>query len=197
VLSYDAIGNVPETGADEIGAINFLDTVKAARPADPLDSFAVAPSYDPVAKDLAWAEQYTAKSSRNSLRYEQRGLGRAGVVGLTTIARPAALEKVKAEAKNVRAMVTFNDGQRYGDFIAASDRVSDCNLPCLIDGKARPAAVAPTPENAPAAGGFAIADLLPGGKFGWVSYLAGGLAVLALGYGVVRAVSGNKTTTEA
>jgi uncharacterized membrane-anchored protein len=191
VISYSASGNTPETGSDEIAAINFFDSVKAARPADPLESFGAAPAYDPVVKNLAWTENYTAKSGRNSLRNEQRALGRAGVIGLTTIGRPTAADKIAAEARAVRAMVSFNDGQRYSDFIQSTDRVSDCNLPCLIDGKPRAVVAAPPPEQAPSAG-FTAADLLPGGKYGWASYLAGGLAVLGLGYGVTRAMQSNK-----
>ena len=191
VVSYDPIGHVPETGSDELAAINFLDTVKNTRPADPLDSFAISPAYDPVAKNLVWAEQYRANAGRNSLRHEQRALGRSAVIGLTTIARPAMMERLRTETRNVRAMVAFNTGQRYSDFLTGSDRVSDCNLPCLVDGRRRPvAAPAPAaPANAPSQP-LTMADLMPGGKYGWASYLAGGLAVLALGYGVVRAISG-------
>lgn len=191
VLTYNASGNTPETGSDELAAINFFDSVKAARPADPLESFGAAPVYDPVAKNLAWTENYTAKAGRNSLRNEQRALGRAGVIGLTTIGRPTASATVATEARAVRAMVSFNDGQRYSDFIPSTDRVSDCNLPCLIDGKPRPAIAAPAPEPAPMAA-FTAADLLPGGKYGWASYLAGGLAVLGLGYGITRAMQSGK-----
>lgn len=194
-VSYDPIGHVPETGADELGAITFIDSVKAARPAEPaLDSFAAAPAYDPLAKTLTWGEQYAAKSKNaNSLRHETRVLGRAGVAGITVVARPSMLEKVKAEAKAVRGMIAFNDGQRYGDFADATDRVSQYNLPGLIDGKVRAAAVVETPP-APASQPFAFADVLPGGRYGWASYLAGGLALLmavgAIGRAVTRRSAG-------
>jgi uncharacterized membrane-anchored protein len=189
VITYDAVGNVPETGADELGSLNFIDSVKLARAPEPaLQSFAATPSYDYSGKTLTWGEQYDARN-RNaaSLRYETRVLGRAGVVGITTIARPAQLEKVRTEARTVRSMVTFNAGQRYADFISSSDRVSQYNLPGLIDGKARVTAAPPAPPPAAAAEPFAIADILPGGKQGWVSYVGGGLALL-LGIGAVASM---------
>lgn len=179
VIGYDPVGHVPETGADELGAITFIDSVKAARPVEPgLQSFAVAPTYDPVSKTLVWGEQYEGAAATNSLRHETRVLGRSGVGGVTIIARPAQLAKVQEEAKAVRAMIAFNDGQRYADFSAATDRASQYNLPGLIDGKVR--AEATTEPATTTSESFAFADVLPGGRFGWASFLAGGLLLLVI-----------------
>jgi uncharacterized membrane-anchored protein len=188
-ISYDPIGRVPETGAEELGAITFLDSVKLARPAEPaLQSFAVAPSYEARSRTLIWGEQYASKAKTdNALRYETRLLGRSGVAGITIVSRPEQLEKVKAEGRAVRDMISFNDGQRYSDFSASTDRVSQYNLPGLIDGKVRAAAVEQTPAQATAPP-FALADLAPGGRYGWVSYLAGALAILIALLGVFRAI---------
>lgn len=197
VVSYDPIGNVPETGVDELGAITFIDSVKAARPAEPvLQSFAQAPTYDSPSKTLLWGEQYAGGANANSLRHETRLLGRSGVAGITMISRAGQLDKVRAEARNVRDMVAFNDGQRYSDFSASTDRVSQYNLPGLIDGKVRAAPAAETPVES-AAQPFVFADVLPGGRYGWASYLAGGLALLmivgAIGRAVTRRSGGGDT----
>ncbi len=192
-ISYDPIGHVPETGVDELGALTFLDSVKAARPAEPaLQSFAIAPAYDAPSKTLLWAEQYASKSkSAYSLRHETRLLGRSGVAGITIVAQPALLEKVRAEGRSVRDMIAFNDGQRYADFSESTDRVSQYNLPGLIDGKVRAAPAVETPAAATTQP-FALADVLPGGRYGWASYLAGGLlALMAIG-GIARAVTGGR-----
>ena len=70
----------------------------------------------------------------------------------------------------------------------ATDRVSQYNLPGLIDGKVRAAAIVETPP-APASQPFAFADVLPGGRYGWASYLAGGLALLMAVGAIGRAVT--------
>jgi uncharacterized membrane-anchored protein len=197
VLTYDPVGHVPETGADELGAITFIDTVKAARPPTPgLQSFAVAPNYDPIGKALIWCEQYAAKSSReNAIRHEQRLLGRAGDAGVTTIGRPGNLEAVKGGAKAVLAMLAFNDGYRYVDFVEASDRVSDYDLPGLISGKRR-APPPPVPAEAPKVGAFTLSDLLPGRPYGWASYLAGGVVLLGLIWFAIRAITNRGSSTD-
>jgi uncharacterized membrane-anchored protein len=189
-VSYDPIGHVPETGVDELGAITFIDSVKVARPAEPaLQSFAVAPTYDAPSKTLLWGEQYASKSKSDyALRYETRLLGRSGVAGITMIAQPAQLEKVRAEGRAVRDMIAFNDGQRYSDFSGSTDRVSQYNLPGLIDGKVRAAPAEETPATAPAQP-FAFSDVLPGGRYGWASYLAGGLLALMAVGGIANAIT--------
>jgi uncharacterized membrane-anchored protein len=196
VLTYEPIGNVRETGIDEISGINYINTVKQARPANPpLEIFAVAPNYEQGTRTLSWGERYTPAAQRpNALRFEQRILGRSGSTGITIVARPNMLDTVRAEGRNVRSMVSFNPGQRYTDFRQNTDRVSLYNLPGLIDGRPRaaPAPTAPTttqPENAPSVG-LSLGDFGPGGKYLGVSFVAVGLIILSILYALIQSFAG-------
>jgi uncharacterized membrane-anchored protein len=201
VLTYQPIGNVPETGNDEMTSMSFINNVKASRPANPpLEIFAVAPSYDySGSKTLTWGEKYTpTNAAPNSLRYEQRVLGRSGVAGITLIARPNALDKARQEGKAVRSMLTFNLGQRYADFRPSTDKVAQYNLPGLIDGKPRVAAqtavaASVTPPADSSGTPMTLADFMPGGKYMGVSFVAAGLLALGVLYGLVKFIfTGNE-----
>jgi uncharacterized membrane-anchored protein len=196
VLTYEPIGNVRETGVDEMTGISYINTVKAARPANPpLEIFAIAPSYDPGTRTLSWGERYTPTTAKpNALRYEQRVLGRSGSAGITLLGRPAMLDTLRFEGRNVRQMISFNPGQRYTDFSPTTDRVSLYNLPGLIDGKPRAAAptqavTEPPPESAPSAG-ISLADFGPGGKYLGVSFVAVGLVILSILYALIQSFMG-------
>lgn len=200
VITYQPIGNVPETGNDEMTSMSFINNVKASRPANPpLEIFAVAPSYDySGSKTLTWGEKYTpTNAAPNSLRYEQRVLGRSGVAGITLIARPNALDKARQEGKAVRSMVTFNLGQRYADFRPSTDKVAQYNLPGLIDGKPRVAQTAVAASVTPPADSsgtpMTLADFMPGGKYMGVSFVAAGLLALGVLFGLVKFIfTGNE-----
>lgn len=196
VLTYEPIGNVRETGVDEMTGISYINTVKAARPATPaLEIFAVAPNYDPGTRTLTWGERYTPTTARpNALRFEQRILGRSGSAGITMLGRPAMGDTLRAEGRNVRQMISFNPGQRYTDFQSRTDRASLYNLPGLIDGKPRAASATPTPteappESAPIAG-ISLADFGPGGKYLGVSFVLVGLVILSILYALIQSFMG-------
>lgn len=181
VIAYEPIGRVPETGGDEMTSMSYIYTVQAARPS--VQAFAAPPSYDPLNKTLTWAELYAAKSKNdNALRYEQRLLGKDGVCSVTMISRAGLLERVRVQAPAVRNMISFTEGRRYIDWVTGRDRDSDYDLPGLIDGSRRAISAATTPvEPAPSPGvSFNWRALLPGGKYGWATYVGGGLAILLI-----------------
>jgi uncharacterized membrane-anchored protein len=190
VITEDPIGHVPESGADEIASMTFLDSVKQARPAAPaLTAFAVTPSYTPADKALVWAERYGAKPPTPDLRHEQRLLGRETVAGVTTIGEAKALKKISKCAKDVMAMLSFSPGKTYADFVAGSDRTSEYDLPGLITGKRKAGPMAQTaPSAAPGAAPMTLADFKPGGKLQWVPWLGGGIVVLTIAYFAVSAL---------
>ncbi len=192
VMTLDAIGNVPENGADEIGSMAFLESVKQARPADPpLDAFAVTPAYDRPKKTLVWAEQYLTKGAPD-LRYEHRLLGRTSVLGVTTIGHLGQLKPIEKAANDVFSMLSFAPGQTYADF-QAGDRRSDYDLPGLITGKRKAGPLAEVAGDGAPAGGsthpaFSLANFAPGGQYALATYALGGLALASIAWMVVGAL---------
>jgi uncharacterized membrane-anchored protein len=61
-------------------------------------------------------------------------LGRRGVLILNAVATMDQLPPVKAGMANVITFVDFNEGHRYGDFVAGSDKVAEYGIAALIAG---------------------------------------------------------------
>ena len=195
VVTEDQIGHVPETGADQISSVTFLDSVKAARPPEPkLASFAITPAYAQGSKTLTWAEKYDVKTAAN-LKHEARILGRDSVIGVTTFGPSSALKKISRSGDAVASMVTFAPGHLYADFVPATDRASEYDLPGLITGKRKAGPLVETadagaaPANATSMQ-FAAADFMPGGKYQLATYGLGGLLGLGVLYLIFSAVRG-------
>lgn len=196
VISYDAIGYVaPETAAG-LSDANFEADVRNARTAQSraFEGFAAAPAFDSEAVALTWAERTAAPASQGpDLRYEQKVLGRRGVACLTSIGSADQMTDIAAAAGDLRAMLSFPEGQRHGDFQPASDQVSAYSVPGLVTGvAAQPQALA---EDA-AAG--AQGQTAFGGLSGWFPWIALGVVVLAgAGYLMMRRRGGDEEEADA
>lgn len=186
VISYDAVGYVqPETAAG-LSDASFETSVRDARRDQnrTFEGFAIAPSFNAEAPYLMWAERSAAPGSGQGkdLRYEQKLLGRNGVANLTSIGSADQMPEMTAAAEQLRAMVSFPEGQRHGDFQPASDLVSAYSVPGLVTG------VAATPE------GQGLVNVAEkggqtgfGGLAGYFPWIALGVVVLAgAGYMLMR-----------
>lgn len=186
VISYDAIGYVqPETAAG-LSDANFETDVRTARASQnrTFEGFAAEPAFDAAAPTLVWAERAAAPGSQGpDLRYEQRVLGRQGVACLTSIGSADQMTEIAAAAGDLRAMLSFPEGQRHADFQPASDQVSAYSVPGLVTGvaAAQPQALAAD------AGGGGAGQTAFGGLSGWFPWIAVGVIVLAgAGYLMMR-----------
>lgn len=187
VISYDAIGYVQPETASGLSDANFETQVRDARSTQNrrFESFAADPSFSTETPHLVWAENVAAPggASGRDLRYEQRVLGRNGVVGMTSIGSADQLPAIETAAGDLRGMLTFPQGQRHADFQAASDMVSAYSVPGLVTGvpNAQPQAVA----DAAATGGTGQTAF--GGLSGYFPWIALGVVVLAgAGYMLMR-----------
>ncbi len=206
VISTNPLGHVAEERADRLAAADFIEEVRAARPASSprLEAFASPPVHDGARHLTAWTERTAGAAATRTLRNEQRLLGRNLVAGVTIDARGDQLATVAAAAPEIARMVTFTPGQAYADFRAGPDPAPLYDLPSLLTLKSKPVAtvaagpVAPaTPSSGTPAAGIPAqssglqpvgdaAGTTPAGAFSmadvqrWLPWIAGGLVALAV-----------------
>jgi uncharacterized membrane-anchored protein len=187
VISYDAIGYVQPETASGLSDASFETQVREARQSQTrtFEGFAAAPEFDAQTPHLIWAERVAAPGGAGGkdLRYEQKILGRNGVVGMTSIGSADQMTAIADAAADLRGMLSFPEGQRHADFQAVSDQVSAYSVPGLITGipTARPQAAAD------AASGGEAGQTAFGGLAGYFPWIALGVVVLAgAGYLLMR-----------
>ncbi|MEJ0058686.1 MAG: DUF2167 domain-containing protein [Terricaulis sp.] len=142
----------------------------------PFEGFALQPGYEASTNSLAWAERVASPGAGGrDLAHEMRLLGRRGVVGFTSLGSADQMGDMTAAAPTFLSMVSFPTGSAYGDFQAASDTVSDYEVPGLVTG-------VPKPAIATAASEGAVQSAPSGGLPPLFLWIAGGV-VLAAGAG--------------
>lgn len=148
VLTYDPMGYVSDAEAgsydyDEMLAQMQADTRDANkwRAENGYDSitligWAEPPHYDKATNELYWAKrlQFGEVTGEDTLNYDIRELGRAGVMVTSFISDVEQLEDVKASSADIRGMVSFTAGNRYADFDPNTDRVAELDVGGLISG---------------------------------------------------------------
>ncbi|MGB7269014.1 MAG: DUF2167 domain-containing protein [Albidovulum sp.] len=98
--------------------------------------WAAPPHYDAAGRKLYWAKRLRfGESEGETLNYNIRALGRKGVLVLNFIAGMEELEAVEKALPDVLNMVTFTEGNRYGDFKPGVDTVAAVGIGGLIAGK--------------------------------------------------------------
>lgn len=147
VIQYDQDGHVDDADAAKIDYAKMLrdlqrqtredneEREKAGYAPVELVGWAETPSYDSISHKLYWAKDLRFGSGTvRTLNYNVRVLGRRGVLVLNAVATMDLLQPVKAGMANVITFVDFNEGHRYGDFVAGSDKVAGYGIAALIAG---------------------------------------------------------------
>jgi uncharacterized membrane-anchored protein len=148
VISYEEDGYVKD---DDAASINYNDLLKemkestsasseerkkAGYEAIELVGWAEQPHYDKAAHKLYWAKELKfGDSPDHTLNYDIRALGRRGVLSLNAVAAMGQLPMVRTDMQQVLGFVDFNDGHRYGDYVAGTDKVAAYGIGALIAGK--------------------------------------------------------------
>jgi uncharacterized membrane-anchored protein len=148
VITYEEDGYVED---DEAASINYNDLLKemqeATRESNPertkqgydaieLIGWAAPPRYDNNAHKLYWAKELKfGDATEHTLNYDIRALGRRGVLSLNAVASIGQLQKIEKDMQQVLSFVEFNDGHRYGDYVAGTDKVAAYGISALIAGK--------------------------------------------------------------
>lgn len=96
--------------------------------------WAVAPAYNPDNKRLEWATLLQSDSGR-STNFSTKLLGRRGHTSVILASRPEDLAAARPALENVLSGFSFNEGERYADWIPG-DKVAEYGLAALVLGGA-------------------------------------------------------------
>ena len=146
-IRFEDEGYVKDDDADKINYVELLqqmqDSAKAASeervkqgysPVS-LVGWATPPRYDKAAKKLYWAKELKfGGGAENTLNYNIRILGRRGYLVLNAIGGMRELPVIEKETPQILSMVEFNQGHRYGDFVASTDKVATYGIAGLVAG---------------------------------------------------------------
>ena len=147
IITYEEEGFVKDTDANTIDYTKLLADMKEQvseaskeREKDGYHSiqligWAQPPRYDAAAHKLYWAKELKFGSDdENTLNYNIRMLGRRGVLVLNAVASMSQLGEVEKASPALLAMVDFQEGHRYADFNASTDKVATFGLAALVAG---------------------------------------------------------------
>ena len=97
------------------------------------------PSYDPATHRLVWSVAARPKEPRaggDGVNYNTYVLGREGYFSMNLVTSMDRVELEKPVAREILAALSFNEGKRYADFNAATDRMAEYGLAALVGGLA-------------------------------------------------------------
>ena len=147
VVTYNDDGHVSDADAAKIDYTELLQKMQASQDAaneqrqkdgyPPLHllGWAEPPYYDAATHKMYWAKELKSDNHQaSSLNYSIRVLGRKGVLELNAVAGMSDLATIKQEMPKVLAFTNFNDGNKYGDFNASTDKVAAYGLAALVAG---------------------------------------------------------------
>lgn len=147
--------------------------------------WAEKPAYDTATHRLVWAmsskERGADAANGQGVNYNTYALGREGYFSLNLVTELSDLPKHKTHATAMLSALNFDDGKRYADFNASTDRVAEYGLAALVAGAA-----------AKKLGVFALA-------FAFIAKFAkvGILAAAAIGAGLFKFFGKKKKDAEA
>jgi uncharacterized membrane-anchored protein len=98
------------------------------------------PTYDAAARRLIWSMSAKDKGAPAQdgagINYNTYALGRDGYITLNLITDLRQVEQDKHHARTLLAALNYNDGKRYEDFNASTDRTAEYGLAALVGGVA-------------------------------------------------------------
>ena len=97
------------------------------------------PQYDAATHRLIWSIDVYEKGGKYenpAVNYNTFQLGRKGYINLTLITDLKEIDKMKPVARELLSNIEFNQGLRYADFNATTDKVAEYGLAALIGGVA-------------------------------------------------------------
>jgi uncharacterized membrane-anchored protein len=98
-----------------------------------LVGWAQPPYYDQAHHTLVWARDIRfGDLSQDTLNYDLRALGRGGVMSMNIVSTMARLGEVRMAAAKLQNIGTFNNGARYEDYKAGSDKLAEYGVGGLV-----------------------------------------------------------------
>ncbi len=147
IITYDEDGYVKDDEAEKMDYDKVLKEMKeGTREANKerekdgygsieLVGWATPPRYDKATHKMYWAKELKfGGGGENTLNYNIRILGRRGVLVLNAVAAMPQLQDIEEAAPAVLAMVDFQEGHRYTDFNASTDKIATYGIAALVAG---------------------------------------------------------------
>lgn len=147
VITYEEDGYVKDDDAESIDYTELLGQMKESSvehnkerqekgyPTLELVGWAAPPRYDKATHKLYWAKELKAADApENSLNYNVRVLGRRGVLVLNAVASIKQLGDIENDMQTIIGFTEFNEGHRYADYKAGTDKVATYGLAALVAG---------------------------------------------------------------
>ncbi len=123
-------------GTEEANA----ERLKMGVPAIEILGWAEKPTYDAPTQRLVWAmasrDKGASADQPQGVNYNTYVLGREGYFSMNLVTGLQELPAHKGAAHTMLAALNFNEGKRYADFNASTDRVAEYGLAALVVGAA-------------------------------------------------------------
>ena len=120
--------------------VEEMNRMRASRGIPELEvlGWAESPDYDTAEHRLVWSLIVNNKGAPadqpQSVNYNTHALGREGYVSLNLVTTRDEVEKRKPIAHALLGALEFNQGKRYEDFDASTDRTAEYGLAALVGG---------------------------------------------------------------
>jgi uncharacterized membrane-anchored protein len=115
---------------------------RAARgfPKIKVDGWIEKPGYDTNEHRLVYSISLSGLDAKPgdeaSVNYHTFALGREGYFALDLVTGSTTIEQFKSRAATVLAALEYDNGKRYGDFVAGTDRTAEYGIAALVGGLA-------------------------------------------------------------
>lgn len=152
VISYVPSGYIKDDDAREWDADDLLESIRAGTEEDnkqraqmgipemEIIGWVEKPIYDDRTKRLVWSVSSRDKgqpaAADNGINYNTYALGREGYYSLNLVTGLSAISQDKPAAHTLLAALQYNEGKRYENFDAGTDRVAEYGLAALVAGVA-------------------------------------------------------------
>ncbi len=153
VLSYHGAGYIKDDDARDWNADELIKNVREGTEESnkrrkemgvseiEITGWAEKPRYDTQTRKVVWAISSRDKGSdqgaaEQGVNFNTLTLGREGYVSMNLVTDLAALPKDKRHAEVLLEGLAFNEGKRYADFNASTDKVAAYGLTALVAGGA-------------------------------------------------------------
>jgi uncharacterized membrane-anchored protein len=151
-VRHEDSGHIPDDDARDWNADDLLksyregteaaneERLKMGAPALEILGWAESPTYDATAHRLVWAmssrHKGAAANEPRGVNYNTYVLGREGYFSLNLVTGLAELPQHKGAALGMLEALKFDDGKRYADYNASTDRTAEYGLAALVVGVA-------------------------------------------------------------
>lgn len=151
VVRYEAAGYIKDDDAKNWNADELLDSLKEGTlagnehrikmgiPPMQVTAWAESPHYEAASQRLIWSailKDLNGVDENPSVNYNTYALGREGYISLNLATEQKLIATNKQFANELLNNLEFNEGKRYADFNASTDKVAEYGLAALIAGAA-------------------------------------------------------------